>query len=260
MNPISHINLAGAGNVATHLAIAFRKQGLIIPYIYNRSPEAGMKLARKVGARYTSSPGTLSQDADLIILAVSDDAISPVCESLHAGSSLVVHTSGSADIRILQHTSSHTGVFYPLQTFRKGKRVSFSSLPVCIEANHKSDELRLQHIALLLGATPCLIRSDQRKVLHIGAVIAGNFSNFCYAMAEELVEEYALPFDLLKPLIRQTAANIRKNDLFLHQTGPAIRGDDATIEAHMAFLERHPEHQKMYRLMTKLIHERKHTP
>ena len=257
MNPIRNINLAGAGSVATHLARVFFKKGFRVRYIYNRSPEPGKILARKVQASWVASPQALGREADLIVLAVSDNALPHVIQNLSFDPVLVVHTAGSIDLQLLRKTSSRTGVFYPLQTFTEKNRVSFSQVPICIEATDDSSEQQLRDLADSIGAIPYTINSTQRKVLHVGAVMAGNFTNFLYALAEELTREYDIPFDLLKPLIRHTAANARYTGIFTRQTGPAERNDHVTMTTHKDFLTLHPRYLEVYTLMSRLIQERK---
>lgn len=257
MNPIKNINLAGAGNVATHLAKEFVRHGLTIRYLYNRSANKGAKLAALIDAIPVGDIHHLSQDADLLILAVSDDALPVMLEQLSLCPIPIVHTSGTTPIDILTPYTCHAGVFYPLQTFRTDQPVDFSQIPVCIEASNKKTENRLVELARKITLLVDVLTSEQRKILHLGAVMSGNFTNFLYVMAQELLEQYEISFELLKPLIRQTAKNIEQPLLFSMQTGPAIREDLETIKKHQEVLKNQEAYQELYQLMTELIINRK---
>ncbi|MBC8316102.1 MAG: DUF2520 domain-containing protein [Bacteroidales bacterium] len=257
MNPIRNIIVLGAGNVATHLTRALVSKGFSITQLYNPSEERGRTLASKVKAGYIGSPENLDRSADLYILAVSDDAIATLASRLHVDSGIVVHTSGSKGMDILQPFFSHSGVFYPLQTFMQEREISFNSIPICIEASDRTDENSLLDFAGQLSSCVHLINSDQRRILHMTAVFAGNFSNFMYSIAEDLLEKHNIPFDLLKPLIRQTAENIEHADLFSLQTGPAVRQDSEIMEEHRALLTDHDLYKKIYDLISISIIQQK---
>jgi len=257
MNPIRNIIVLGAGNVAAHLTEALVRKGFSITQLYNLSEERGKKLALKVKADYIGSPDKLDSSADLYILAVSDEAISALASRLHVDSGIVVHTSGSKGMEILRPFFSRRGVFYPLQTFRKEREISFASIPICVEASDRTDENILLDLAGQLSSSIHLINSDQRRILHMTAVFAGNFTNFMYSIAEDLLRKHDIPFDLLKPLIRQTAENIEHPDLLSLQTGPAVREDSEIMEAHRALLTDHDLYKEIYDLISKSIIQQK---
>ena len=257
MDQIKHIVLFGAGNVATHLSKALVGKGFSVVQLFNRTEDTGKRLARLIGASYTGSLQKVEQDADLYILALSDTAIPEMTSRLRVRRGIVVHTSGSVGMEALQHTASQTGVLYPLQTFHKGKRISFDRIPVCVEGNLPAVEKALVGLAEQLSSNVHVINSEQRQILHLTAVFAGNFTNYLYAIAEDLLLQYNIPFELLKPLIKKTAANIRHADLFSLQTGPAIREDTAIMDKHLKLLEDHKDYQEIYDLISKRIIQHK---
>ncbi|NQV02972.1 MAG: DUF2520 domain-containing protein [Bacteroidia bacterium] len=258
MNKVKNIVLFGAGNVAAHLSKALVGKGFTIVQLFNRTEETGNPLARLIGASYTGSLKKIEPDADLYILALSDSAVPEIASQLRIRSGIVVHTSGSLGMEVLRQTSNQTGVLYPLQTFRKGKLISFYRIPICVEANLPAVEKVLIGLAEQLSSNVHVINSEQRKILHLTAVFAGNFTNYLYAIAEDLLHQYNIPFELLKPLIKHTAANIRYSDLFSLQTGPAIREDTAIIEKHLKLLENQKSYQEIYNLISKQIIQYKH--
>lgn len=260
MDPINQIVILGAGNVATHLSLALHAKGFSILQIFNRTEEPGRRLARLTGAGYTGSLDKINPDADLYLLAVSDKAVPEMASKLKVNQGIVAHTSGSVGMDVLQTASVNTGVFYPLQTFREGKPVSFEGIPLCIEGNKPLVEKRLVKLAEQLSRNVRVINSEQRKMLHLTAVFAGNFTNYLYSIAEDLLLQYNIPFDLLKPLIEQTAENIRHSDLFSLQTGPAVREDSDIIEKHLELLKEQEAYREIYDLISKQIiqHKKRH--
>lgn len=250
---IKNIVIIGAGNMATHLALAFHRKGVNVTQILNRSRLAGERLARKVKAGYNNDFSMANFRADLFILAVSDSAVQEVANSLNLKDQFLVHTSGSVDLNALAGASLNIGVFYPLQTFSKDKRINFSGIPVCIEANTRENEEKLIELARLISKKVQPLTSAQRKVLHMTAVFAGNFSSFMYTIAEDLLKKHEIPFNLLKPLILQTALLAKHEDVFSRQTGPAIRGDSRIMEEHLEMLARHGVYMEIYDLISKSI-------
>jgi len=250
---IQNVVVVGAGNLATHLALALHRKGVNVIQVLNRSRSAGERLARRVHAGYNADFREADFRADLFILAVNDSAIEEVANNLRLKEQLLIHTSGSVDMTILSGASSNIGVFYPLQTFSKDKRINFSNIPVCIEANSSENEEKLMQLARLISDKALLINSAKRKVLHMTAVFAGNFSNFMYTIAEDLLKKHGIPFSLLKPLIQQTAATAKHEDVFSRQTGPAIRGDNRIMNEHLEMLAKHGVYMEIYDLISKSI-------
>ena len=257
---IQKIVIIGAGRLATHLGLAFFQHGLEIVQVYNRTPVKGKKLAGRVGALYTDDLRELILTADLYILAVSDSILEYLSTVLRLNTKLVVHTSGTMDIDVLTPISDNTGVFYPLQTFSQTGRILFRNIPLCIEANSKGSELKLMGLAEKLSQRVYPLASDKRKVLHLGAVFANNFTNFILAAAEEFLLSHEIPFDLLQPLILQTTRNVKHGNLIQYQTGPAVRGDIKVLEKHRELLLDDPDYLEIYNLITKNIikHKTRH--
>ncbi|MCX6305660.1 MAG: DUF2520 domain-containing protein [Bacteroidetes bacterium] len=250
---IHEIVIIGAGRLATHLGVAFYKHGLNVVQVYNRTPERGIRLAEKIGAAFTDKIREIESTADLYILAVSDSTIEELAHKLQLDNKLVVHTSGTVEIDILAPISKNTGVFYPVQTFTNNRRVDFRGIPLCIEANSAASEELLTELAKKLSQHVYSLASDKRRLLHLGAVFASNFTNFMYAVSEELLLSGEIPFNLLEPLIIQTVRNINHGNLIQSQTGPAVRGDMKVLETHRALLSGHPDYLEIYNLITQNI-------
>jgi predicted short-subunit dehydrogenase-like oxidoreductase (DUF2520 family) len=155
----------------------------------------------------------------------------------------------------LSGSTNNYGVFYPLQTFSKSREISFSDIPICIEANQSSTLLKLQQLAGTLSSSVHPINSEERKTLHLAAVFANNFVNHLYSIGSEILQENNLSFDLLKPLIRETAAKIETLHPLEAQTGPARRNDQGVINAQLKLLQDQPEFQKIYSFVTESIYQ-----
>jgi predicted short-subunit dehydrogenase-like oxidoreductase (DUF2520 family) len=254
---IRKVVILGAGRLAVNFSMAVRKKGYEIVEVYNRTPAKGIVLARKLKASYISEPEMITPFADLYLVVISDAAIPQILKRLKIGNKLIVHTSGSVGMEVLEDVSPNIGVIYPPQTFTAGRLLSFRTVPLCIEANSGVNLQRIRTFAETLSKKVYVINSDQRKVLHLSAVFASNFTNFMIAVSQQLLLENGLDFGILGPIIRQTAANAASGDVFGKQTGPAIREDRETLRKHRKLLENHPGYQEIYDIITRHIIKRK---
>lgn len=243
------ITVIGSGNVAQHLIKAFTKSEQIeIVQVFSRKKESVLNL---VNADRIVTEFANLHESDLYIISVSDDAISEVSEQLPFKNQLVVHTSGTTSIDVLD-SKNRKGVFYPLQTFSKAKSVDFSIIPICLEAENPEDYTILDTVAKSISEAVFSISSEQRKALHVSAVFVNNFTNHLYQIGQEICVNNQVPFDILKPLILETADKIKVLSPANAQTGPAKRHDYTTIEAHLNYLT--DENQRnIYKLLTQSI-------
>ena len=243
------ITLIGSGNVAQHLIKAFSKSEVVeIAQVFSRKKE---KLSSLIEFDKIVSDYHDLKEADLYIIAVTDNAIADVSEQLPFNNQLVVHTSGTASIETLDD-KNRKGVFYPLQTFSKNKEIDFSVIPICLEADNTFDFRVLETVAKSISKAVFPINSEQRKALHVAAVFVNNFTNHLYQIGQEICEENQVSFDILKPLIQETAEKIKTLEPIDAQTGPAKRNDSSTIEAHLEYLTN--ENQKnIYKILTQSI-------
>jgi predicted short-subunit dehydrogenase-like oxidoreductase (DUF2520 family) len=253
LNAIQHIVLIGSGNVATHLGLAIQKTGGSIVQVYSRTEVSAMHLAGLLNADFTCVMEDIRREADLYIIAVSDDALSEIAEDLNLDQKMVVHTSGSLPMDILRKSSQNYGVLYPLQTFSKSREIDFSVIPLCIEANSKNNLHLLEHFARELSHKVEPIDSETRKILHLAAVFACNFPNFMYHIAAQIMADHGLQFELLRPLILETAVKVQELKPEEAQTGPARRRDEEIMKKHIRLLKKFPEFQKIYNMLSEGI-------
>ncbi len=244
-----NIVILGGGNVAYHLTNALLQNSVVnVVQVYNRS--LGKIDCFKNSTSITNNLSEL-KDADIYILAVSDNAISELSSALNLKNKLVVHTSGSMALDELKSTSKK-GVFYLLQSFSRERKIDFSTVPICIEAESEKDLMLLETLVKSMSKNCYHINSTQRKSLHVAAVFVNNFVNHLYHIGHEICEQHKMPFEILLPLILETANKITTLPPLDAQTGPAKRNDTKTIQKHIAMLTKNQ--QEIYTLLTKSIY------
>lgn len=247
MNQIHSISFIGSGNVATHLAIALKNAGFEIHEIYSRTFENAKKLAGKVNAKAIHTIDEMDTSADLYILSIPDGAIEDFIEGFPIIKGIMVHTSGITPMKALDKMQ-HYGVFYPLQTFSRQRGVDLSDVPFCIEASSGDIIVQLKSVAQKLSGSVYEIHSEQRKYLHLTAVLVNNYTNYLYQMAFDILKAKNIDEQLLIPLIEETVSKIKSLHPSMAQTGPARRNDLKTIEKHNRLLDEFPDYKELYKI------------
>ncbi|SHJ70089.1 Rossmann-like and DUF2520 domain-containing protein [Pseudozobellia thermophila] len=243
------VSIIGSGRVAKHLHDAFSLNGEIdIVQVVSRNTTALQGFDQ---ARSTTSDFKDIADSDIYIIAVSDNAINSVSQQLNTKNKLVVHTSGATPMDILATHPRH-GVFYPLQSFSKDRPMDFNKVPLCLESNTQSDLDLLKQLAQKITGRIYEVSTEQRKTLHLAAVFVNNFTNHLYHLAHEICKEKELSFELLRPLIGETVDKLSHLTPYQAQTGPARRGDQSTIDTHLAQLKK-PVEIEIYKLLSQSI-------
>ena len=241
--------ILGSGNVAQHLIKVFLQTEVVsLVQVFARQPN---QLTHLLPTAKIVSDYQKIIEADVYIISVSDNAIAEVSFQLPFENRLVVHTSGSSDLSVLNN-KNRKGVFYPLQTFTKGKKVDFTPIPICLEAENEQDYQLLEQLGNSISKKVFNINSEQRKSLHVAAVFVCNFVNHLYQIGNEICEANQIPFEVLHPLIKETAQKILELTPKEAQTGPALRNDTQTIEKHLDFLS-NENYKTIYQLLTQSI-------
>lgn len=246
--------LIGAGNLATRLSLALQEAGIHVIQVYSRTNAHAAKLAVQLGCVWTDRPEDVTPDADLYIYSLKDEALPLVLPRITPNRGLWVHTAGSVPMDVFKEYTLRYGVLYPLQTFSKERKVDFSEIPFFIEAATGEDTLLLQKIAGLLSGKVQQLSSEKRKVVHLAAVFACNFTNHMYVLAGKILEENGLSFDLMLPLISETAAKVKDLPPLDAQTGPAVRYDENVMQRHLEMLGSE-EQKEVYKIISKNIHK-----
>lgn len=227
------IVLIGTGNVAQQLYAALdNKKGVKIIQVIGRD--------KKKLTAFKNCPNTATNfehilDSNIYIIAVNDDSIFPVAQHFKNISGLLVHTSGTIPLSILP-PSVRRGVFYPLQTISKERKIDFSAVPICIEAENSEDYDVLKELANAISNQVQIMTSDQRKLVHLAAVFVNNFTNHLYHIGNEICNEAEVPFTILNQLILETAKKATQTPVLNAQTGPAIRNDKLTMKQQLELL------------------------
>lgn len=250
------ITFIGAGNLATNLCKAAKDAGHNIRQIYSRTEESAATLAHIVGAPYTIDLTTINMESDIYIVSVKDDVLQNVANRLRerVGERLIVHTAGSMPMDVIP--SSRRGVFYPMQTFSRKKTVSFREIPCFLEASNPMDLAFLHEFAASVSSNIHDMSSNDRRYLHLAAVFCCNFANHCYAIGAELLRAHGnIPFEVMLPLISETAGKLRQLSPEQAQTGPAVRWDTNVIDKHISLLSETRQWQDIYRLLSQSIHD-----
>ncbi len=257
MSEFFKVAIVGAGNVGWHLALSLENAGHYVTDIYSRHLRTAKALSKRLYNTSVTGSLNLSQsDAEIFLVAVSDEALEEVSASIkippHA---IIAHTSGAMSLNILSEYHENSGIFYPLQTFTKGHTLDFKKVPICIESVHQSIETVLHTLGSSISNEVYSVTSEDRKVLHVAAVFASNFGNYMLTIAQDILEEHDIDFELLHPLIVETIDKALNTNPAESQTGPARRGDIRTIQKHLKFLRYEPKLRKIYKLLSASLKE-----
>src|SRR5258706_2660701 len=252
------ITIIGSGNVATYFAIAFKSKGYNIAQVYSPHILLANELAERLQANLCSAIEEISPDSDFYLIAINDDALKSFSEKFRVKDKIVMHTSGFHEINVLENVSLNYGVFYPLQTLNKNISLPTEPFPICIEASDDETLKKIKELAYSIDGDVHIILSQRRKVLHVAAVFANNFSNHLYSLAEKILKKENISFGLLRPLIKSTAENVMHRSPSEVQTGPAKRGDEEILKAHLEILKDDPELKTIYELISSGIRKNVH--
>lgn len=248
------ITLIGSGNVATHLAKAFYSAGYQILQIWSREYDHAEALANQVFAEPIDKLSLLYPTADAYIIAIADDALFDIALDLKLRESLVLHTAGSVSLKVLQPISRKHGVLWSPQTFISNVEMNYNELPFCIEGSTPEVEAKIRELIEPVSKHIYSINTQQRQWLHLAAVMVNNFGNAINALAQDLLNEQNIPFEILHPLVTLTADKIKHGcSLWQQQTGPARRQDQKSIDNQRRLIADNDQLLKLYDLLTEMI-------
>lgn len=256
MSSFPSVSFIGSGNLAWHLAPALDNVGYTVKEVYSRSPKHATALVgRLYQAEVKATLDFSTSPSEIFIISVSDDAIQDIVREIILPEDVIlVHTSGSQPLSVLGYAATpHVGVFYPLQTFSKAKKVDFKDIPVFIESDTEDTAKMLIKMAKAISGKVKQIDSHDRKALHVAAVFASNFTNHMLTISKEILSSSKLDFDVLKPLIVETINKSITIGPEASQTGPAKRGDLEILDRHIEFLQHDETLAEIYRLISQDI-------
>lgn len=250
------VSFIGSGNLAWHLAPALDNAGFAVREVYSPNRKHATQLTEKLyQAEVASTLDFSDSPSRIFVIAVTDDAIEEVAQEIalpdHA---ILAHTSGSQPLSVLGYAPTpNIGVFYPLQTFTREKKVEFKTIPFFIESENSETEKVLMNMAKAVSKNVRKISSSGRKALHVAAVFASNFTNHLLTISRGILEDHKLEFELLKPLIAETVNKSMIIGPEKAQTGPARRGDLEILDNHLQFLKNDKELSKIYQAISQHI-------
>lgn len=250
------IGFIGSGKVATALAKAFHNNGLQVLQIYSPNKDNARKLASSVNAKAIISIEEFDNNIDFIIVSITDTALLKLDFSEINSSTLICHTSGSVSMEIFDKFENF-GVFYPLQTFSNQRELDFGKIPICIEANRKTNTTKLLDLGNYISNSVQEIDSKKRSILHLAAVFVCNFTNAMYSIGENILDKSDISFDLLRPLIEETAHKVQDHSPNEVQTGPALRNDQEIMNKHKKSLNNFSNYAEIYELISDIITDNK---
>ena len=252
------IVLIGAGRLATNLGQTLLGAGHEILCVNSRTMQSASALAEKIGGKPVDRAEDMPMEADAYIIAVKDSVLADVIPAVTKGreDQVFMHTAGSMPMAMFRGMARHYGVFYPMQSFSKERPVDFAEIPTFIEANDEKAMQVIKHLADSITERVYELSSDERQYLHLSAVFACNFVNHCYALAAEILEQHGIDFDVMLPLIDETARKVHQFHPLQAQTGPAVRYDENVIRHQIQLLRNKPFTKDLYERMSMNIHRK----
>ncbi|HCC94702.1 MAG TPA: DUF2520 domain-containing protein [Flavobacteriaceae bacterium] len=248
---MSSIVILGAGNVAFHLTRALIENTCNVRQIFNRTLEHAREIGEANRISYTDKISEIEK-ADIYIIASADSGIEEFSHYIPYDDVLVVHTSGSSPMSVLKG-DYRKGVFYPLQTFSKERTMRYDNIPFFIEAENSEDLKKLNELGNRISNEVHELNFVSRMQVHMTGVWANNFVNHLYYIAGNICEQNNVPFDVLLPLIQETANKVIEMSPKDAQTGPAKRGDQVIIDRHLEALQDDSRLLQIYQILTDSI-------
>jgi predicted short-subunit dehydrogenase-like oxidoreductase (DUF2520 family) len=249
----TNISFAGAGKVAEALCKELFHAGFIIDIVASETELNGRTLSESCNAIW-SSDLIFPDSTKIIIVAVPDHRLKSVLETLKcAPGTLVVHTAGSFGLEIFPDQIKQNGIFYPLQTFSKNRKISFIDLPFLLESSSDESSAILKNMAESIGGKVHFVDTEKRRMLHLAAVFVCNFTNHMLTEGQEVALKAGFSLEVLRPLIEETFSKAMEIGPDRSQTGPAVRNDKNTIKKHLELLSFSSELQRVYKEMTRSI-------
>lgn len=250
MPGISNISIIGLGNVGSYFTRTLKNSSFSVRS-FSRQAVAGSYPLERLSE--------FAPETDLLLLCVSDKAIGEVSENIPEFQGILAHVAGAAPLSYISARHKRRAVFYPLMSLKADAEIPLSQIPFCLEADSEKDLEWLEQLTESLGAKSYRIDSEQRKYLHLAAVISQNFSNHLYHKAFEILKNQEMDPRVLLPLLENSLHKLHRQDPRELQTGPALRHDHETIQKHLQLLENNID-KNIYSLLSKsiqLTHDKK---
>ncbi|GMQ85429.1 MAG: hypothetical protein BMS9Abin07_0995 [Acidimicrobiia bacterium] len=248
------IAVVGPGRAGTALAIAAHRAGHDIVAVLGRTQEHAQAGAGRFGA-VAQRVGDPVPPVDLLLIAVGDDSIGHVAESLAptvGDVSGAVHLSGATSVEVLAPIAAAgvtTGAFHPLQTLPNPEagaaRLGGAWFAVTADSPLRES---LHELAASIGGLPFDLDDAHKPAYHAAAAASANFPLAALTVARDLFDAAGVPFAAARPLVEAIIANAFDQGPAESLTGPIARGDVATVATQLAAVaEETPEWQATFR-------------
>jgi predicted short-subunit dehydrogenase-like oxidoreductase (DUF2520 family) len=248
------IILIGSGNTATVLGRKSVSAGHRIVQVYSRNTDHANRLALLLNSESISTISGIAKKADLMIIALSDDAILPFQRSMGDINIPVVHTGGAVPLESIKNRGDIYGVLWPLQSLRKEIEV-IPPLTLLVDANKPEAREVFMSFAHTIAEIVLEADDETRLKYHLAATLVNNFTNYLFALAESFCKKENISFQVLRPLMEETVMRMRNISPSKTQTGPAIRFDGLTIDKHRNLIKEYPVLLRFYNLFTQEIQQ-----
>lgn len=245
--------IIGAGNVATVFGRLLKASGHDIVQVVSRSIENAKILGEEMECPAAAGFSDIDKTADVYLAAMSDAALNEMRESIDIDDKIIVHTAGAVSKDILKPVSPNYGVIYPLQSLNKERLETGLQIPLLIDGSNDYSKAVISELAYSISTLVKQASDQERLKLHVAAVVSNNFTNHLYKLAFDYCKAENLDFQMLLPLIEETALRLRKYPPAAMQTGPAKRKDIATLDKHLKILNNHPALKLVYLRMSDSI-------
>lgn len=261
------LGFIGSGRVAQVFARLLAQQGYIICAVHSRTPSKAAVLADQVGAVVMSTPSDVIECAELTIMAVTDDAIDLVANAAadrdwHG--KWVVHTSGVHNLHSLDKlhaAGAQVGSLHPAYPFASVERalIELPGATFAVEASTPELQETLAGIVKALNGQMIVLTPDHKALYHTSLVLASNYAVTLYATAEKMLHDLGASASAasgaLNALVGATLRNLETIGIPDALTGPLVRGDVGTIEAHLAALSQYdPQLKQVYIQLMRLTY------
>lgn len=244
--------IIGTGNAATVFGRLINSKGHKVVQVFGRNIMKAEALAAQLHCTAVADIKSLTRNADIYLVAVADKAVAELAAQLDVNDHLVLHTTAALSKHVLREITKSYGVLYPLQSLRKEMDLD-TPIPLLVDGNTGEVTKSIEQFAATLSGKVLRADDETRVKMHVAAVFSCNFVNYMYLQSARFCEQEQLDFSLLQPLIEETALRLRNFSPAEVFTGPAVRGDMATINRHLSLLEAYPELYKMYQSITNKI-------
>ncbi len=245
--------MLGAGNVSTHISRHLHSKGHRISCIYSRTGESANELANELETLGTSIRADVPGNADFYIVCVPDSVVENVVRNFSGLKGIWLHTAGALSMDLFKGLQTRSGVLYPLQTLSRKRKVDLSDTPFLVEGSSPEVTASIVDLANCISENVQEINSDTRRIIHLAAVFANNFTNHMVHIGQQILQENQMDLKLLDPILEETIRKVKLEGAKDAQTGPALRNDRETMQKHIELLKNHPEWEKIYTFISRDI-------